>query len=261
MTAPTTLRTGWDAGCPDDDTVTRQAVLSLAARVEHLSGAMGGRTRRDADWVLGDQGVATPLANAAIALHPIPSAAAAAEMRSFFANPFLVMSAWPTPDLAPAGFGPVGHPPFMLLPAGATAPPPPPELEITEVTDRATALRFAATLAESYPVHGISPADAGTLVDERMLGSAMRAWVGAVDGRDVTVASAFTHSGVTQVEMVATHPDGRGRGYGAAVTWRAALADPTVPAVLIASDHGRPVYERMGFIPLTRWTLWIGTPS
>ena len=28
-------------------------------------------------------------------------------------------------------------------------------------------------------------------------------------------------------------------------------------AALIASDPGRPVYERLGFIALNRWTLWI----
>jgi hypothetical protein len=27
-------------------------------------------------------------------------------------------------------------------------------------------------------------------------------------------------------------------------------------AVLIASDPGRPIYERMGFVALHRWTLW-----
>ena len=41
------------------------------------------------------------------------------------------------------------------------------------------------------------------------------------------------------------------------VTQAAALADPTVPAVLIASDLGRPVYERLGFLPVSRWTLWM----
>ena len=37
------------------------------------------------------------------------------------------------------------------------------------------------------------------------------------------------------------------------------LADPTRPAMLIASDQGRPVYERMGYLPLFRFTLWSRT--
>jgi hypothetical protein len=56
--------------------------------------------------------------------------------------------------------------------------------------------------------------------------------------------------------MVATLDGARGHGYGAAVTWAATTADPTLPAVLIASDPGRPVYDRLGYTALTRWTMW-----
>jgi hypothetical protein len=48
----------------------------------------------------------------------------------------------------------------------------------------------------------------------------------------------------------------RGRGYGEAVTWAATQVGSGLPAVLIASDPGRPVYERMGFVALSRWTFW-----
>ena len=34
------------------------------------------------------------------------------------ATPFLLDSAWPTPDLGPIGFAPMGHPPLMVRPAG-----------------------------------------------------------------------------------------------------------------------------------------------
>jgi hypothetical protein len=37
-----------------------------------------------------------------------------------------------------------------------------------------------------------------------------------------------------------------------------ALADEReLPAILLASDDGRPLYERMGFLPLLRFTLWL----
>jgi len=48
----------------------------------------------------------------------------------------------------------------------------------------------------------------------------------------------------------------RGKGYGAAVTEAAATAVPEEPAVLLASDDGRHVYERTGFLAVDRWTLW-----
>lgn len=42
------------------------------------------------------------------------------------------------------------------------------------------------------------------------------------------------------------------------MTAHATLAAPNLPAVLIASDLGRPVYERLGYRPLLRYTLWAG---
>ena len=37
------------------------------------------------------------------------------------------------------------------------------------------------------------------------------------------------------------------------------MADPTRPAMLIASDLGQPVYARMGYLRVTRFTLWVGS--
>lgn len=45
------------------------------------------------------------------------------------------------------------------------------------------------------------------------------------------------------------------------MTWRAALANPELPAILVASDLGAPVYERMGFTTVRRITAWARTLS
>jgi hypothetical protein len=42
---------------------------------------------------------------------------------------------------------------------------------------------------------------------------------------------------------------------GAAVTWAATLAEPALPAVLIASELGVGVYRAMGYLPVARWTM------
>jgi hypothetical protein len=42
------------------------------------------------------------------------------------------------------------------------------------------------------------------------------------------------------------------------MTWEATLAWPDLPATLIASDAGRPTYERMGYLSVVRVTLWTG---
>jgi hypothetical protein len=41
------------------------------------------------------------------------------------------------------------------------------------------------------------------------------------------------------------------------VTWAATLADPARPAMLVASDDGRPVYEAMGYVAIERWAAWL----
>jgi hypothetical protein len=90
-----------------------------------------------------------------------------------------------------------------------------------------------------------------------LLGGPTRVWLAHVDGEPVAVAAAHRAAGATLVEYVAALPAARGKGAGAAVTWAATLADPEVPAVLVASDDGRPTYERMGYLALERWTAWV----
>ena len=109
-------------------------------------------------------------------------------------------------------------------------------------------------LIEGYPMPGTTP---GSVLAAGLLDSATRVWVGYVDGEPVSVAAAH-QAGVRR--SWSTSPRSRPRGDavpGAAVTWAATLADPEAPAVLIASDDGRPTYERMGYLPLERWTAWL----
>ena len=63
----------------------------------------------------------------------------------------------------------------------------------------------------------------------------------------------WAHS--VHVEWITSDPARRGRGYGEAMTWEATLAWPDLPATLIASDAGRPTYERMGYLSVLRVTL------
>jgi predicted GNAT family acetyltransferase len=92
---------------------------------------------------------------------------------------------------------------------------------------------------------------AGILTDDRQ-----RLWVGWEEDRPVSAAATFVAAGINDVTLVATVPEARRRGYGAALTWRATLADPALPSLLLATDEGRPVYEQIGYTPLFRFTLW-----
>ena len=53
----------------------------------------------------------------------------------------------------------------------------------------------------------------------------------------------------------------RGSGIGEAMTWAATLADPTAPAMFMASDAGQPIYLRMGYVSVLRMTLWFPQAS
>jgi GNAT superfamily N-acetyltransferase len=168
-----------------------------------------------------------------------------------------LFSPWPTPDLRPHGWDLVAYQPLMLRPAGGVAPPIPSGLRIEEVRDEVGLQAFEAAMVRGFQMpelagHGLGAAfGAGMLADERQ-----RLWVGWEEDRPVSAAATFVAAGINDVTLVATVPEARGRGYGAALTWRATLVDPALPALLIASAEGRPVYERMGYLALFRFALW-----
>jgi len=83
-------------------------------------------------------------------------------------------------------------------------------------------------------------------------------WVGYLDGEPVATSAAYVGPHHVDVEMISARPEVRGRGVGRAVTAAATLAAPDLPAMLISSDDGRPVYARLGYVPILRFTLWIG---
>ena len=66
----------------------------------------------------------------------------------------------------------------------------------------------------------------------------------------------FVDRGINDVTLLATLPEERGKGYGEALMWRATLSSPQLPAMLLSSDLGRRIYQRMAFLPLMRFTVW-----
>ena len=243
----------------ETSTITDRAVVAMADRALHAA-RTAGRPRLDEPDLavahLGDRGFFTNTAH--VLREPDDWAGVLARIDAVVppGRPVSLISPFSVPPLDRDRWQLIGHPPLMLRAAGGSAPAPPVELTVREVVDRDGLETFERTLVEGYPDPTMQPYRWGGYGHEANLGGPTRFFVGSVAGRPVAVAAGHVAAGVVDVDMVATMPDARGRGYGEAVTWAATQVGSGLPAVLIASDPGRPVYERMGYVALSRWTFW-----
>jgi hypothetical protein len=256
------LTHGWEPDAPADDCLLRRFVLSSAEVSAWIAERVGGRAQRWDDVAAADAGSPLLFDNLAVLLAPpqyIDCADAVARVIDAYPpqRHFVLLSAWPTPDLNGQGLQLMGHPPFMTRAAGGAPTPAPEGLRVVEVTDAAALADATEVLAEGFGI----PTSGSAVGKPEVLGGPLRIWVGYEGPRAVATAAARVSHGVIDVEAVATVPDCRGRGYGEALTWAATLADPALPAVLYASDSGRPVYERMGYLTQFRFTLWHRPPA
>ncbi len=260
------LETGYEPTTPIADTLLRRFLCNWTEAIETLATSMGGNTLRLDNLHAADVGRPAGHANVATLLRPLTSAneeeilAALAAFYGFGGNAsgaVVLFSPWPTPDLRSHGWSLMGHPPLHLLPPGRSLPPAPPDLRIEEVRDVAALRAWESAAGTGFPFPEWEAHGPGSLIGEGVLDDPRwRLWTGWLEERPVSIAAAFVEHGISDVVLVATVPEARRQGYGEALTWRAALAEPGLPAMLLSSDPGRPVYERMGFLPLFLFTLW-----
>jgi len=260
------LETGHEAATPISDTYLRRFVRNWIETNESIAEALGAGTIRSEWFWAADTGRPATYTNTATLIRPATGdpTEVMGELEAFFAahdrgvhRETYLFSPWPTPDLRRFGWSLGGHPPLHILPAGALRPTAPERLRILRIGDSATLGTLERVAIAGYPFYGFEQSPAGVLFDPKLLSNPkMRFWLGTEDDRPVGVAIAAIDHGINQVMLIVTLPEARGRGYGAAMTWEASLADPSLPAMLLSSDLGRPVYERMGYLPLIRFTVW-----
>jgi len=258
------LEDGHGPETPIGDTVVHSFTRGYAEWLAVTAERVGDAVLRTDELVAVDAGSAHLFFNQAVLLRPVPQVHAvdlAASIVGFFgARPggtYSVFSPWPVPELP--GLTVDGHPPLMLRAPGGEAPAPPAGLTIREIVDADGVAAYERVVVDGFPLDTLQPCERGCAFSSTSHEvDGVRIFVGEVDGRAVSGAMSIASMGVNHVELVATLPDARGHGYGEAVTWAATLAAPEVPAVLIASDLGRPVYERMGYLALDRWTFLFG---
>ena len=261
------LETGWLPTTPVSDSYLRRFLWNWADACAATARAFGGHVL-DTDAVrLADAGRPGSFSNCATLIQPLTAESAEAtlaQITAFFAfddpsrsGEVLLASAWPTGDLRPYGWSLMGHPPVHLLPQGVPPRATPSGLRIARVSSPDLLHVWEQTVSRGYPLEGLEDAPAGALAPPSMLADPhYGAWVGFVEDQPAAAAAAWAAHGVVNVMMVATLPEARRKGYGEALTWAASRLDPALPAMLLSSDDGRPVYERMGYLPLQRITLW-----
>jgi hypothetical protein len=178
----------------------------------------------------------------------MPSCESCVEWQRRRRRPFVLASAVPTPDLRPVGLELMGHPPFLIRPAGRRAPTPRP----------ASPSGRCSTRRDRRCGVGCSPRTSRRRSRRRRPRcSAARPDSGWHRRRRAGRHRAVAHRPRPGLRGGGGHPARPpGPGLGAAATWAATLAQPDLPAVLTASEGGIGVSRRMGYLPVVRWTMW-----
>jgi hypothetical protein len=261
---PGHLADGWEPHRPVGDGLVRRFVHAYASSFASPVALVGGHVVRRAEHVVWDLGRPSGLYDGAMLLRPLPFtgwqhalAALEADLLPDGDGEVLLFSAWPTPDLRPRGWELAGHPPLLLAPRGGRAPATSPWLEVVEVEDAATLADWERVAVEGYPFDECLPWQPGRLFDVRVLADrGLRAWVGYVDGTPAAIGTAYVAHGVVVFTLGVTRPEHRGRGAWEVLARQRLAIRPELPAMGLFSDLSRGPAERLGFLPLTRWTVW-----
>lgn len=254
----------------DDAAITTAFATSWAQGIQVWASALGGRSQRSDALVATTLDRPAFILNAVVLLRPLEPASVAdtlAGLDDFFGftrgvhtGRVLLFSTWDTPDLESHGWSNPRRPPLMHRPAGGAAPEPPAGFRAERVTDPAALRAAEKATVSSFDQTAPELQEPGGLFSTALLQEPrMPIWVGKEGDQVVSTAATFVADDVNNIVNVATVPEARRRGYGAAVTWPATFADPALPTVLGASKLGAPVYEQMGFRTVRHLTVWSRT--
>jgi GNAT superfamily N-acetyltransferase len=236
-----------------------------------LTAAAGGERRDERGLALLSTGLPIAMFNPAFIAEPgTDHDAALATVRAHYGERGLPFALYFRDEVAPgladacvaAGMAEHWRPPLMVLDPIPPTDEPVEGLAI-EVVDRSTYDEYLHTLSDGFgmpyemmaPVLGVATLDI----------PGFTAFLGRLDdgtGTAVAGSAVCVTDGTAGVYNVATLPDHRGRGYGAAITAAAGRhgADTAgcTRAILQASEAGEPVYTRMGYTTPDRYRQFEG---
>ena len=259
-TATRPLETGWLPDTPIEDSLLRRFLANQAdAQTAHVT-AIGGRASQSDDVALSDTGLPLDYLNMAVLHRPVLDAhdPVLASIESFYdsvARPGVMLSAWPTPDLGARGWHLVGHPMFLVRGPSPVALPGP-GVEVHSARTAADLALIERIVADGYPMPELTAHGPNAVLGAALLEGPLRYVIGSVDGLAVSAAAAHVAHGVVNLCMAATLPAARRRGVWRALVAARCAAAPELPTVAFSSDYSRPGFIAMGFLPVTRFTLW-----
>jgi hypothetical protein len=254
------FETGWLPDTPIGDSLLRRFLANQADLQDHLVTAVGGRSARTADVAMSDSGLPVPFLNQAVLLRPIAAASDPVldGVASFYAaGDGLLLSPWPTPDLAGRGWQLIGHPMFVARgPTGAPngAPPHDVTLRVTETADDLALVE--RIVIDGYPIPELDGLPANRAFGPALLGGPVQHRIGYLNGTPVAAAASHIAHGVVNLCLAATLHTARRRGVWQALVAARCADAPDHPAVAFTSDYSRPGFIRIGVLPITRFTLW-----
>jgi hypothetical protein len=226
-----------------------------------LAAASDGRHEVDGDISLSDARSVVPYLNQAVLLRPVLNDRDPVLDRidGFFSSPSVatVLSVWPTPDLTSRGWSLIGHPMFVVAPPGGiVGGESPAGVDVAAVTTAERLAEAERVLVDGYPIEVPGTAASGSVLPPALLDGELDVWLGTLEGDPVGVGAALSAHGVVNLAMDATLPSARRRGVWRAIVAARAATEPSAPTVAFTSDFSRPGFVSMGFLPITRFTLW-----
>lgn len=262
-TAEQRLTNGWEPDVPVGDTLLRRFLFHHAGSAAAFVRSAGGAVVESDTFIGSDLRRPSGYWNAVTLLQPPTDWDAVLDDLEAFVSDGTgdigLWNAWPTPDLHDRGWQLSGHPPLLVRPPVDILPVADlPTPAVAEVRTRAELEEWERVAIEGYPFPDLIGAGAGCMAGPALLDDArVRLYLARLDGVPVSAAASFVDHGVASLLFGATLPEARRRGLWQQLAITRLRATPDLWTVGVFSDFSRPGAEALGFVPVTRLTLWI----